>query len=159
MERCPSLFYWTGRAPRLSPEALFADQNGERRLVVAYAGVPGEASYIEGAIHLPLDQVFAEDGSLKSPAEISAIFGAAGIAEEDPLVIYSDSFFNGFDTFAFWVMKYLGHRELLLLEGTLAVPVGAGIKFECTGRQVEPRSTMPDQATTSNVRAPRSGPK
>ena len=118
-----------GAASRLSPEALFADQNGERRLAVAYAGVPGEASYIEGAIHLPLDQVFAEDGSLKSPAEIAAIFGAAGIAEEDPLVIYSDSFFNGFDTFAFWVMKYLGHQELLLLEGTRASREAAGLNF------------------------------
>lgn len=118
-----------GSASAISPEALFIDQNGERRLVAAFVGVPGEASYIEGSIHLPLDQVFAEDGGIKSSAEIAAIFGAAGIAETDPLVIYGDSFVNGYDTFAFWVMSYLGHEEVLLLEGTRADREAAGLEF------------------------------
>jgi len=254
-----------GSASAISPEALFIDQNGERRLVAAFVGVPGEASYIEGSIHLPLDQVFNaydslkspdeiaalfeaagisenepivtygdffnqdgtlkspdeiaalfeaagisenepivtygdffnqdgtlkspdeiaalfeaagisenepivtygdffnqdgtlkspdeiaalfeaagisenepivtygdffnQAGTLKSPAEIAAIFGAAGIAETDPLVIYGDSFVNGYDTFAFWVMSYLGHEEVLLLEGTRADREAAGLEF------------------------------
>ena len=31
--------------------------------------------------------------------------------------------------FAFWVMKYLGHQELLVLEGTRASREAAGLKF------------------------------
>ncbi|HNR59339.1 MAG TPA: rhodanese-like domain-containing protein, partial [Methanothrix sp.] len=72
---------------------------------------------------------FNQAGTLKSPAEIAAIFGAAGIAETDPLVIYGDSFVNGYDTFAFWVMSYLGHEEVLLLEGTRADREAAGLEF------------------------------
>ncbi len=113
----------------ITARALFEDQNGEAKHVMAYVGVPGDASYIEGSIHLPLDQVFNEDDTLKSPAEIAAIFGAAGITEGDPIVIYSDYFVNGYDTFAFWVMKYLGHEDVVLLEGTRGGREAAGLKF------------------------------
>ena len=111
---------------------LLDDQNGDTRLVTAYVGVPGDASYIEGSIHLPLAQVFSENGSIRSPAEIAAIFGAAGITEADPLVIYGDFFVNGYDTFAFWIMKYIGHEDVVLLEGTRADREAAGLEFVAT---------------------------
>jgi len=113
----------------ITARALYEDQNGEAKRLMAYVGVPGDASYIEGSIHLPLDQVFNEDDTLKSPAEIAAIFGAAGITEGDPIVIYGDYFVNGYDTFAFWVMKYLGHEDVVLLEGTRGGREAAGLKF------------------------------
>jgi len=114
----------------ITARALYEDLEGGQRLVMAYVGVPGDASYIEGSIHLPLDQVFNEDDTLKSPAEIAAIFGAAGITEGDPIVIYGDYFVNGYDTFAFWVMKYLGHEDVVLLEGTRGGREAAGLKWE-----------------------------
>lgn len=111
---------------------LLDDQNGDKRFVAAYVGVPGDASYIEGSVHLPLAQVFSENGSIRSPAEIAAIFGAAGITEVDPLVIYGDFFVNGYDTFAFWIMKYIGHEDVVLLEGTRADREAAGLEFVAT---------------------------
>ena len=72
---------------------------------------------------------FNQAGTLKSPEEIAAIFGAAGISEDYPLVIYGDNFVNGYDTFAFWVMKYLGHQDVLLLEGTRGGREAAGLNF------------------------------
>ncbi|HPE63774.1 MAG TPA: rhodanese-like domain-containing protein [Methanothrix sp.] len=116
--------------PSIAPSALYADQIGEKRMVMAYAGVPGEASFIEGSILLPLDQVFADNGTLKSPDEIALLLGAAGISEVDPLVIYGDNFV--YQTFAFWVMKYLGHQDVVLLEGTRADHVAAGLEFVAT---------------------------
>ncbi len=113
----------------ITARALYEDQKDDPKRVMAYVGVPGDASYIEGSIHLPLDQVFNGDDTLKSPAEIAAIFGAAGITEGDPIVIYSDYFVNGYDTFAFWVMKYLGHEDVVLLEGTRGGREAAGLKF------------------------------
>ncbi len=113
----------------ITARALYEDQLGDKRWAMAYVGVPGDDSYIEGSIHLPLDQVFNAEGSLKSPEEIAAIFGAAGISEDDPLVIYGDNFVNGYDTFAFWVMKYLGHQDVRLLEGTRGGREAAGLKF------------------------------
>jgi thiosulfate/3-mercaptopyruvate sulfurtransferase len=113
----------------ITARALFEDQNGEAKRLMAYVGVPEGDPYIEGSIHLPLDQVFNQDGTLKSPAEIADIFGAAGISEGDPLVVYGDYFLNGYDTFAFWVMKYLGHDDVVLLEGTKGGREAAGLKF------------------------------
>lgn len=113
----------------ITARALYEGQQGDDRRVLAYVGVPGDESYIEGSIHLPLDQVFNADDSLKSPEEIAAIFGAVGISENDPLVIYGDYFVNSYDTFAFWVMKYLGHQDVLLLEGTRGGREAAGLKF------------------------------
>lgn len=116
----------------ITARELFEDQKDEPKRVMAYVGVPGDASYIEGSIHLPLEQVFNQDGTLKSPAEIAGLFGAAGISEGDPLVIYGDSFVNGYDTFAFWIMKYLGHQNVALLEGTRGGREAAGLKFVAT---------------------------
>ncbi len=113
----------------ITARALFEDQNGDAKRLMAYVGVPEGDPYIEGSIHLPLEQVFNEDESLKSPAEIAALFGAAGVSESDPIVIYGDYFVNGYDTFAFWVMKYLGHDDVVLLEGTKGSREAAGLKF------------------------------
>ena len=90
----------------ITPEELAEDRKGAQRLVMAYVGVPGDASFIEGSIHLPLASVFNEDGTLKSPAEIADLFGAA-----------------------FWVMKYIGHEEVFLLEGTREDREAAGLLF------------------------------
>ena len=128
----------------ITARALYEDRMGEKRLVMAYAGVPGDESYIEGSIHLPLDQVFHADDGLKSPAEIAAIFGAAGISEDDPLVIYGDSFVNGYDTFAFWMMKYLGHRDVRLLEGTKGGRKAAGLQFVETSTPRAPETYSPN---------------
>lgn len=111
----------------ITPEELAEDREGDQRLVAAYVGVPGDASFIEGSIHLPLASVFNEDGTLKSPAEIADLFGAAGITEDDPLVIYGDDLV--YETFAFWVMKYLGHEEVFILDGAREDREAAGLLF------------------------------
>jgi 3-mercaptopyruvate sulfurtransferase SseA len=111
----------------ITAEELAEDREGDQRLVAAYVGVPGDASFISGSIHLPLASVFNEDGTLKSPAEIADLFGAAGITEDDPIVIYGDNLV--YETFAFWVMKYIGHEEVLLLEGTREDREAAGLLF------------------------------
>ncbi|WP_316965751.1 sulfurtransferase [Candidatus Methanocrinis natronophilus] len=141
----------TGSAGDMRPSSmiiarsLYEDQLGDNRYVMAYVGAPGDESYIEGSIHLPLDpEVFNPDGTLKSPEEIAAIFGAAGISEDDPLVIYGDSFVNGYDTFAFWVMKYLGHQDVLLLEGTKGGRQAAGLKFAANPSSRDPVTYNPD---------------
>ena len=111
----------------ITPEDLAEDRVGDQRLMAAYVGVPGDASFIEGSIHLPLASVFNVDGTLKSPAEIADLFGAAGITEDDPLVIYGDDLV--YETFAFWVMKYLGHEEVTILDGTKEDREAAGLLF------------------------------
>ncbi len=128
----------------ITARALFEDVEGDSEKVVAYVGVPGDASYIEGSIHLPLEQVFGDDAALKSPTEIAALFGAAGITEDDPLVIYGDSFLNGYDTFAFFVMKYLGHEDVRLLEGTRGGRQAAGLKFVALPTPKAPLTYTPD---------------
>lgn len=111
----------------ITAEKLAEQLESGQRLVIVYVGVPGYASFIVGSIHLPLALVFNEDGTPKSPAEIADLFGAAGIREEDTVVIYGDNLV--YETFAFWVMKYLGHENVLILEGTREDREAAGFEF------------------------------
>lgn len=111
----------------ITSEELAEDLRSGQSMVMAYVGVPGDASFIEGSIQLPLAQVFNEDGTLKSPAEIADLFGAAGITEGDTVVIYGDNLV--YETFAFWVMKYIGHEKVLILEGSREDREAAGFKF------------------------------
>lgn len=113
----------------ITAEELAEDLESGQSLVMAYVGVPGDASFIEGdgSIQLPLAQVFNEDGSLKSTSEIAVLFGAAGITEGDTIVIYGDNLV--YETFAFWVLKYLGHENVFILEGPREDREAAGLKF------------------------------
>jgi 3-mercaptopyruvate sulfurtransferase SseA len=111
----------------ITPEELAEDREGAQSLVAAYVGVPKDASFILGSIQLPLASVFNEDGTLKSPAEIADLFGAAGITEDDPIVVYGDDLM--YETFAFWIMKYIGHEEVFILDGTKEDRKAAGLLF------------------------------
>jgi 3-mercaptopyruvate sulfurtransferase SseA len=118
-----------GLSSEITAEKLAERLKSGQSLVMAYVGVPGDASFIEGdgSIQLPLAQVFNKDGSLKSTSEIAVLFGAAGITEGDTVVIYGDNLV--YETFAFWVMKYLGHENVLILDGTREDREAAGFKF------------------------------
>lgn len=103
---------------------------GEPRPVVAYvSNTPPEGSYIAGSIKLPSKSLINGDGSLRSAEDMAAVLGRAGVTEEDELVIYGDCFSCGDMTFVFWIMKYLGHRDVAVLRGSEQEWSAAGLSL------------------------------
>ncbi|MBM4421402.1 MAG: sulfurtransferase [Chloroflexi bacterium] len=74
--------------------------------------------HVEGAVGLDwradLQQRPARD--IPSRQELEALLGRHGVKEDTTILLYGDNN-NWFAAFAFWVLKYYGHRDVRLVNG------------------------------------------
>lgn len=81
-----------------------------------------EVSHITGSIHLDqksLMKTGEPEGILKTPAELAKIFGGKGISENNMIVLYDDGK-NKYAGRVYWVLKYLGAKNVRILTKDLA---------------------------------------
>jgi thiosulfate/3-mercaptopyruvate sulfurtransferase len=76
-------------------------------------------SHIKGTIHVPSKSLIDNNGDLKPAEELAEILGEAGVSREDSIVVYGKDLGSGDATFLFWVLKYLGHDNVKVLDGNL----------------------------------------
>jgi thiosulfate/3-mercaptopyruvate sulfurtransferase len=117
----------------ISAQELRERLDGGSKPVIAYvSNTPIQGSYIEGSVLLPSRSLIQDDGSLKPVADLATVLGNVGITEGDDLVLYGDCFSCGDFTFVFWIMKYLGHQKVRILEGTAGDWAAAGLPTAST---------------------------
>ncbi len=87
-------------------------------------------AHIKSAIHIPTRSFLDENGNLKEKEELAQVLGNAGISRDDSVVLYGSSESSGEAEFAFWVLSYLGQKEISLLDGNLADWKAAGLPVE-----------------------------
>jgi thiosulfate/3-mercaptopyruvate sulfurtransferase len=122
--------------------------DSDSKPVIAYvSNTPPKSSYIEGSIALPSKSLIQADGSLKAVPDLAVVLGNAGITEEDDLVIYGDCFSCGDSTFVYWTMKYLGHQNVQILEGTEGDWEAAGLPRAAAPTTMPAATYSPDPAT------------
>jgi thiosulfate/3-mercaptopyruvate sulfurtransferase len=82
---------------------------------------PSSAEYIPGAIAIPYTKFVGPGGALKSVSDMAAVLGGAGISQNDSVLIYGECQPCGGGpsaaTYVYWIMKYLGHEDVSLLDG------------------------------------------
>ncbi|MFQ6027662.1 MAG: sulfurtransferase [Dehalococcoidia bacterium] len=87
-----------------------------------------EQGHIAGAVAFnwttQLQQTVSRD--IISQAEMEELMGSSGIAPDTTVVLYGDNN-NWFAAWAFWQMKYYGHRDVRLMNG-------GRVKWEAEGR-------------------------
>ncbi|MCS6896352.1 MAG: rhodanese-like domain-containing protein, partial [Nitrospira sp.] len=112
--------------PLLIDTKTLQDRLGEPNLIVV--DVRGKASYefgghIPGAVHTTWHEYsdpHAVAKSLLNPdlADIENRLGALGIGNETEVVIYSNPYDNwGDEGRMFWMLEYLGHKRVRILDG------------------------------------------
>jgi thiosulfate/3-mercaptopyruvate sulfurtransferase len=84
-------------------------------------------SHIKDAIHIPTKDFLNSEGNLKTDEELAKILGEAGVSRDDSVVLYAGKESSGEAEFAFLVLRYLGQKDLLLLDGSLADWKAAGL--------------------------------
>jgi thiosulfate/3-mercaptopyruvate sulfurtransferase len=91
---------------------------------------PGATRYLEGAVNINYEGFLGEGGQLKSAAEIATLLGEAGISNNDSLVITGECLPCGGGPspafFSYWLLKYLGHEKVRVLEGSIDDWTAAG---------------------------------
>jgi thiosulfate/3-mercaptopyruvate sulfurtransferase len=82
---------------------------------------PNSTEYIPGAISIPYTEFLGSGGVLKPVSEMAAVLGGAGITQDDSVLIYGECQPCGGGpsaaTYVYWIMKYLGHENVKLLDG------------------------------------------
>ncbi|MDM7934072.1 MAG: rhodanese-like domain-containing protein [Methanothrix sp.] len=82
---------------------------------------PESTEYIPGAISIPYTRFLESGGALRSISEMAQVLGESGVSPEDDVVIYGECQPCGGGpsaaTYVYWIMKYLGHDRVRLLDG------------------------------------------
>jgi thiosulfate/3-mercaptopyruvate sulfurtransferase len=82
---------------------------------------PNSTEYIPGAINIPYTKFLNPGGALKPVSELARVLGDAGISQDDDVLIYGECQPCGGGpsaaTYVYWIMKYLGHKDVKLLDG------------------------------------------
>ena len=108
---------------------------------------PAATEYIPGSINIPYTRFVDEDGSIRSASEIAQILGDAGISENDCVVITGEcqpcGGGSGAADFTYFVMKYLGHKCVALLDGGIDAWVAAKEQTVTVPTTLSPKSYQP----------------
>jgi len=88
------------------------------------------SSHIKNAIHIPSKDFLNGEGNLKTDEELAKVLGDAGVSRDDSIVLYAGKESSGEAEFAFLVLRYLGQKDVLLLDGSLADWKAAGLPEE-----------------------------
>jgi thiosulfate/3-mercaptopyruvate sulfurtransferase len=117
-------------------KSLDAISEGDVVLDVSGSRTPGQA-HIRGSINVPAKSFFYENGSLRNTTDLEAILSGAGVTDNNPLMIYSDTFGSGEATATLFALRYLGHNEVRALDGGLDNWIAASLPLE-TANNVRP---------------------
>jgi thiosulfate/3-mercaptopyruvate sulfurtransferase len=92
---------------------------------------PSSTKYIEGAVNINYEGFTGEGGKLKSVSETATLLGDAGISRNDSLVIAGECLPCGGGpspaVFTYWLLKYLGHEKVRVLDGSIDDLMAAGL--------------------------------
>ncbi len=104
-------------------------------------------SHIKNAIHIPNSEFLNAEGNLKTDEELASVIGDAGVSKDDALVLYGSKESSGEAEFAFLVLKYLGHKDVTLLDGSLEDWNAAGLPNETAENKLPSTDYAPSVAS------------
>ncbi|HWQ19448.1 MAG TPA: rhodanese-like domain-containing protein, partial [Methanotrichaceae archaeon] len=92
--------------------------------------------YIPGSISIPYKEFSKEDESLRPIPELAEVLGQAGVSRDDDVVVYGECLPCGGGpsaaTYVYWVLCYLGHDKVKLLDGGMKEWDEAGLPTTST---------------------------
>lgn len=90
--------------------------------------------HIQGAINISHKSLYKTgpiEGQFLEPADLAAIFGKKGVSNNSKIVIYDDGS-QKYNSRVWWVLKYLGATDVLLLHKDMVQMEAARIPFTIT---------------------------
>ncbi|HNT46993.1 rhodanese-like domain-containing protein, partial [Methanothrix soehngenii] len=114
--------------------------------IIMLDGSDYPASFIPGAVHISYREFVDINNTacLKNISDIARILGDAGISRTDPLVVYGECQPCGGGpstaTYVYWLLRYMGHEDIRVLNGGIDAWMGAGLPVE-NSSATRPKST------------------
>jgi thiosulfate/3-mercaptopyruvate sulfurtransferase len=125
----------------------------------AAGGAAYAAAHVPGAAYAHLDRDLSAPRTERSgrhplpdPAALAATFGRLGIDERVQVVAYDDA--GGmFAARLWWLLRWLGHERVAVLDGGLAAWRAAGLPLSSEATAIAPRTFVPRPAPRAWVGA------
>jgi thiosulfate/3-mercaptopyruvate sulfurtransferase len=94
---------------------------------------PDATRYIDGAVNINYENFLGKGGQFKSVSEISRMLADAGISRNDSVVVTGKCLPCGGGpspaVFTYWLLKYLGHEKVRVLDGSIEDWLAAGLNI------------------------------
>ena len=113
--------------------------------------------HIQGAINIPHKSLYKPgtiEGQFKDVAELAAIFGKNGVSNTSRIVLYDDGS-QKYNSRVWWVLKYLGANDVVLLHKEMPQMEAARIPMTTTAVTLKPVifTTTLDQSMNTDMAA------
>ncbi len=133
------LSYANGSSP-LTETQWVADNMKDVKLV--YVGFVGgdnkkqyEGKHIAGSAYLGMNELMSAMTATPNQAKFEEIMGQIGVSNDSNVVLYSTPAANPFVPATYWLMKYFGHKNVSIMNGSLD-------KWEKEGKKTD--GTLPE---------------
>ncbi|MCX8207364.1 MAG: rhodanese-like domain-containing protein [Methanothrix sp.] len=100
-------------------------------------------TYVKGALMLSRGSLVNQNGTLKSPEDIASAIGTTGVTPSDRIVVYGDDL--GDAALGFLALKYVGHRDVSLLDGGIDRWRSMGLPVQSTPSVREKSDYIPNK--------------
>lgn len=111
---------------------------------------PDATRFIEGAVNINYESFMENGGQLKSTKDIAALLAEAGLSSSDSLVVAGECLPCGGGPspafFSYWVLKYLGHEKVRILQGHLDDWAADGLNLSNSSATREKTEYIPHTA-------------
>lgn len=101
--------------------------------------------HIQGAINIPHKSLYKPgtiEGQFKDVAELADIFGKKGVSNNSQIVVYDDGS-QKYNSRVWWVLKYLGAGDIVLLHKDMAQMEAARIPMTATPSVLKAAAFVP----------------
>jgi len=108
----------------ISPTDFMGVLHSKKPMVIIDASKTSayKTMHIKGAVNIYHKNLYAEgevEAMIKSPEELAKIFGSHGVNESSPVVIYDEGS-QKYSTRVYWILKYLGVKDVKVLHRDMA---------------------------------------
>ncbi len=94
---------------------------------------PSATRYIDGAVNINYEDFLGEGGQFKSVSDVARMLADTGISRNDSIVVTGECLPCGGGPspaiFTYWLLKYLGHEKVRVLDGSIEDWVAAGLNI------------------------------
>ncbi len=125
----PEQLFFKPRTGRFAEALVSSTEVSPKDIVLDIS--PSSTRFIEGAVNINYEGFMGEGSQLKPVSEMAKLLGDAGISRNDSLVITGECLPCGGGpspaVFTYWLLKYLGHEKVRVLDGSIDDWAAAGL--------------------------------
>lgn len=109
--------------------------------------------HIQGAINIPHKNLYKPgtiEGQFKDVAELATIFGKSGVSNTSRIVVYDDGS-QKYNSRVWWVLKYMGATDVLLLHKDMTQMEAARVPMTATSVTLKTTTFVPTVNADMNI--------